>query len=177
MTATLQLLEQALTGTRRPLTHTGNPVLQIEATVRKALNISEAYTSQNGVSFSEHLQNLLDQCRVGLTAAGLKKKVIWREDLGKLELSAQQLASCQLEFAAVVGSRPDSIEEQTVGFCAHFVENGKRILVLKNYGCQLKLDHMQLGTSTKKENAELAGTHPLASCGPVEYCRRTQDCF
>ncbi len=170
MTGTLQFLEQALTGTRRPLTQPRNPVLQIEATVRKNLNIKEAHTSQNVVSFSdsvvEHLNTALllqvMKCRVKLAAAGLEKKVLWREDLRNLELSPQQLASRQLDFAAIVGSRPNSDEERAVGFCAQFVENGQEVLFLKSYGCQLELDHMPLGRSTKKGNPDLAGTHSLA---------------
>ena len=159
MAQKLERLEQALTRDRAPIAFAGYPSLQSEPELRKALNINQAYQRELGASLSEHVQNFFDQCQEGLTGAVLQKKLLWPEDLGFQDVSRD----C-VDLVVVVGllapeasTTSDRPCERAVGYCAQFLEGGRRTIVFKNYGSQLKLDHMQLGFGTKKARRDLAG--------------------
>ncbi len=162
----VQSLERAILQQYSPIVLSGPSHLQADSEVRKSLNISRAYANHLRLTLGEHIQNFLDQCKVGAT--GLERKVVWGDQLQHLEGNGlKELKRPGQDFVAVVGMHPESQKWQAVGFCARFQEHGRRVVVLKNYGSQLKMDHMQLGTSTKKNNADLAGEHASRLCDSV----------
>ncbi|KAK9865583.1 hypothetical protein WJX84_007361 [Apatococcus fuscideae] len=106
--------------------------------------------SHQQVTVGEHVQNFLDQCKVA--SQGSTRKVLWGSELG----GGGRQGKGQT-FVAIVRLGADAQGRQAVGCCFQFVQNGRMVVVFRNYGCQLRMDHMQLGTSTKKDKADLAG--------------------
>ena len=164
MSAAAESLEALLLQQYRPVLLAGSAHLQPEGQpeIRKSLNIQKDYMSHLQVTIGEHVQNFLDQCKVA--SQGSMRKVVWGSELGG---GGRQGAG--ESFVAVVRSEADNQGRQAVGCCAQYLEHGSMVVKFKNYGCQLRMDHMQLGTSTKKEKADLAGNVCLASpqCTPM----------
>ena len=152
MSATAESLERLLLQQYRPVSLAGPAHLQPESQqeIRKSLNIQKDYMRHLPVTLNEHVQNFLDQCKVA--SQGATRKVVWGSELGG---GGRQGAG--ESFVAVVRSEADIQGRQAVGCCAQYLEHGCMVVKFRNYGCQLRMDHMQLGTSTKKEKADLAG--------------------
>lgn len=155
MSSLADSLEQTLLQIYPPVALAGSAHLQSQEEIRKSLNIQKDYMSNLQVTVAEHVQNFLDQCKVAIR--GDRHKVVWGSELRQFQGGKRQ--NLGQSFVAIVRAEPDADGRQAVGWCAQYMDHGDRVVEFRNYGCQLKLDHMQLGTSTKKDQADLAGDH------------------
>lgn len=153
MSSAAESLEQNVLQMYLPVSLAGSAHLQSQLEIRKSLNIQRDYMSNLQVTLGEHVQNFLDQCKVA--TEGSRRKVVWGSELRQAQGGKRQETG--QSFVAIVRAEPDADGRQAVGCCAQFMEHGNMVVVFRNYGCQLRMDHMQLGTSTKKDQADLAG--------------------
>lgn len=108
----------------------------------KSFNMLKEYASHLKSGIREQIQNWYDQC------------IVMSPSSTPVGLNSQEANG--VTFQAVVGEIQG--QKRALGFVAQFLDSqGRRVVILKNYGTQLSPDQMSLGMTTKTDNDKLAG--------------------